>query len=88
MQVSEKSKKSEKSKEDVGSEQKKLEEVEKMVKEKFEIPQNLHSISIKPLWGERYRVNIYERVPDNSVFGERVQIYSSHFVRVGESGIV
>lgn len=63
-------------------------EVEKLVREKFELPQQLHSISIKPLWGDRYRVNIYERVPDNSVFGERVQIHSSHFLRVGESGIV
>lgn len=63
-------------------------EVERLVKEKFELPQQLHSISIKPLWGDRYRVNIYERVPDNSVFGERVQIHSSHFLRVGESGIV
>ena len=63
-------------------------EVEKLVREKFELPQQLHSISIKPLWGDRYRVNIYERVPDNSVVGERVQIHSSHFLRVGESGIV
>lgn len=62
------------------------EEIADKVKKELPMPGSLHSILAKHLWANRYRVNIYATEKDNSIFGKRIYMHSSYFLKVTTDG--